>query len=138
MARKYQHRRDEADCAKRLRAAHKSLAGMSAYAGTLLERISALETQVENHQRTIACLKQSLDDAEVAIIRAAASDIGVSFTGSSTPIQKSTERQPNESLPTQERQVRASQSQPRETPGNEQVVDPANPPASWSLAENTR
>lgn len=137
MARKHSA---EPDCWKRLRAANKSLAGMSAYAGTLLERISSLEQQVANHLRTIDALKHSLDDAEAMLVMrsALASDIGVSSPGSSTPIQKSNERQPKDSPPMRERPVRTSQSHPRETPGTEPVVDPAHTPASWSNAESPR
>lgn len=120
----------------RLRTTHQSLAGMSAYAATLLQKIAELEKRIEGHLQTIRHLTQLLEESETAIVRAAATDIGGSFTGRSTPIQKSTERQPKESLPMQERLVRESHSLPRETPGNAPLLDADTTPASRSIAES--
>ena len=122
----------------RLETVHKSLAGMSAYAATLLQRIAELEKRIEGHLSTIRHLTQLLEESETAIVRAAAGDIGGSCTGRSAPIQKTTERQPKESLPTQERLVRTSQTHTRETPGNAPLLDAADNPASRSIAENPR
>lgn len=105
-----------------------SLERMNAFAASLVEQNRALQSKIDRQQVTLASLVKQLEQ----------SSVGVSSTGSTAPTQKSTERQPKESLPTQERLVRASQSQPRETPGNEPVVDPADTPASWSTAENPR
>lgn len=122
----------------RLDTVHKSLAGMSAYAATLLQRIAELEKRIEGHLSTIRHLTQLLEESETNVVRAAAGDIGGSSTGRSTPIQKSTERQHKESLPTQERLVRPSHSHTHETPGNAPLLDAADNPASRSMAENPR
>jgi hypothetical protein len=97
---------------------------MNAYCARVLERNRKLQERLDLQQLTIEDLISRLQSH------------GVSCTGSSTPCKKCPERQHKESQPTLERPVRESQSHPRETPGNEPVVDPAYTPASWSSAED--
>jgi hypothetical protein len=51
-----------ADFRRRLEVSHQSAERASKYAGTLLERIAALEKQVEDRDNAIAALRRAVDN----------------------------------------------------------------------------